>query len=108
MERTRDRFTTCIGCGCLSFEECAPVNPGDELASRGPGTHLLDAEPHSGVPRRPPASHPQCSGGEIVCGEAESGFRHEHRRGSADARVLALGRCHCRPPGLAEVRASPG
>jgi MerR family redox-sensitive transcriptional activator SoxR len=39
----RDRFTTCIGCGCLSFDECHLVNPGDSLASRGPGAHLLDA-----------------------------------------------------------------
>jgi len=48
MERMRDRFTRCIGCGCLSFDECALVNPGDTLAERGPGAHLLDAEP----PRR--------------------------------------------------------
>ena len=42
MERLRDRFTRCIGCGCLSFSECALVNPGDQLAERGPGAHLLD------------------------------------------------------------------
>jgi MerR family redox-sensitive transcriptional activator SoxR len=42
MERLRDRFTRCIGCGCLSFKECALVNPGDELGARGPGAHLLD------------------------------------------------------------------
>jgi MerR family redox-sensitive transcriptional activator SoxR len=34
MERMRDRFTRCIGCGCLSLEECALVNPGDALAER--------------------------------------------------------------------------
>lgn len=45
MERMRDRFTACIGCGCLSFDECALVNPGDRLAERGPGAHLLDPEP---------------------------------------------------------------
>jgi MerR family redox-sensitive transcriptional activator SoxR len=45
MERMRDRFTTCIGCGCLSFDECQLVNPHDTLAHRGPGPHLLDAEP---------------------------------------------------------------
>ena len=43
MERMRDRFTACIGCGCLSFTECALINPGDALAERGPGAHLLDA-----------------------------------------------------------------
>jgi MerR family transcriptional regulator, redox-sensitive transcriptional activator SoxR len=41
MERLRDRFTRCIGCGCLSFDECVLVNPGDALAERGPGAHLL-------------------------------------------------------------------
>jgi MerR family transcriptional regulator, redox-sensitive transcriptional activator SoxR len=42
MERMRDRFTKCIGCGCLSFKECALVNPSDTLADRGPGAHLLE------------------------------------------------------------------
>ncbi|MFD8526195.1 redox-sensitive transcriptional activator SoxR [Streptosporangium canum] len=41
MERMRDRFTECIGCGCLSFEQCALVNPGDELAGQGPGARRL-------------------------------------------------------------------
>jgi MerR family redox-sensitive transcriptional activator SoxR len=41
MERMRDRFTECIGCGCLSFEQCTLVNPGDMLAQRGPGPHRL-------------------------------------------------------------------
>jgi MerR family redox-sensitive transcriptional activator SoxR len=42
MERLRDRFTRCIGCGCLSFSECALVNPDDKLGERGPGAHLLN------------------------------------------------------------------
>jgi MerR family redox-sensitive transcriptional activator SoxR len=41
MERMRDRFTRCIGCGCLSFDECALVNPDDALAAQGPGPHRL-------------------------------------------------------------------
>jgi MerR family transcriptional regulator, redox-sensitive transcriptional activator SoxR len=41
LERMRDRFTACVGCGCLSFTECALVNPNDALADRGPGAHLL-------------------------------------------------------------------
>jgi MerR family redox-sensitive transcriptional activator SoxR len=41
MERMRDRFTECIGCGCLSFEQCALVNPGDTLAELGPGPRRL-------------------------------------------------------------------
>jgi MerR family redox-sensitive transcriptional activator SoxR len=47
LERMRDRFTSCIGCGCLSFDECRLVNPGDALAVRGPGAHLLDATSRS-------------------------------------------------------------
>jgi MerR family redox-sensitive transcriptional activator SoxR len=43
LQRMRDRFTSCIGCGCLSFEECGLVNPDDELSARGPGAHLLEA-----------------------------------------------------------------
>lgn len=41
LERMRDRFTKCIGCGCLAFTECALVNPGDELGRGGPGPHRL-------------------------------------------------------------------
>ncbi|MEU7892106.1 redox-sensitive transcriptional activator SoxR [Nonomuraea sp. NPDC049152] len=41
MERMRDRFTECIGCGCLSFEQCALVNPGDTLGEQGPGPRRL-------------------------------------------------------------------
>jgi MerR family transcriptional regulator, redox-sensitive transcriptional activator SoxR len=44
LERMRDRFTECVGCGCLSFRECALVNPGDALAARGPGAHLLERD----------------------------------------------------------------
>ncbi|MCO5973126.1 redox-sensitive transcriptional activator SoxR [Actinoallomurus soli] len=41
MERMRDRFTECIGCGCLSFEQCTLVNPDDVLAEQGPGPRRL-------------------------------------------------------------------
>ncbi|WP_020519285.1 redox-sensitive transcriptional activator SoxR [Catelliglobosispora koreensis] len=41
MERLRDRFTECIGCGCLSFQQCGLVNPRDVLGDQGPGAHLL-------------------------------------------------------------------
>ncbi|MER6176052.1 redox-sensitive transcriptional activator SoxR [Streptosporangium sp. NPDC001681] len=41
LERMRDRFTECIGCGCLSFDQCLLVNPGDRLAGRG-ARPLLD------------------------------------------------------------------
>ncbi|QFU86213.1 redox-sensitive transcriptional activator SoxR [Amycolatopsis sp. YIM 10] len=41
MERMRDRFTECIGCGCLSFEQCQLMNPEDKLAALGPGPRRL-------------------------------------------------------------------
>ena len=37
----RDSLTGCIGCGCLSVDECPLVNEGDRLADRGAGPHLL-------------------------------------------------------------------
>ncbi|CAN1602874.1 redox-sensitive transcriptional activator SoxR [Pseudomonas mediterranea] len=38
----RDRLNGCIGCGCLSMEDCPLRNQGDVLGERGPGAHLLD------------------------------------------------------------------
>ena len=37
----RDRLTTCIGCGCLSLETCAMLNPDDEAAELGSGARYL-------------------------------------------------------------------
>ena len=41
LQRLRDDLTGCIGCGCLSLSVCALYNPGDQLASYGPGAHIL-------------------------------------------------------------------
>lgn len=41
LERMRDRLTGCIGCGCLSLQACALVNPGDIAGVRGPGPRLV-------------------------------------------------------------------
>jgi len=38
----RDQLDSCIGCGCLSLEDCPLRNPGDQLAEQGPGAHLLE------------------------------------------------------------------
>lgn len=44
LQRLRDRLDACIGCGCLSLRVCHIVNPGDEVAVRGPGPRdLLDS-----------------------------------------------------------------
>ncbi len=33
----RDELTDCIGCGCLSLQSCAFVNPGDRASNLGTG-----------------------------------------------------------------------
>ncbi len=42
LERLRDSLTGCIGCGCLSMENCPIYNADDKLASEGRGPVLLD------------------------------------------------------------------
>jgi len=45
LERLRDTLDGCIGCGCLSLRHCHILNPGDEVAVRGPGPrYVLDDE----------------------------------------------------------------
>lgn len=39
----RDELTGCIGCGCLSVDECPLANSGDRLSNLGAGAHLLQA-----------------------------------------------------------------
>jgi MerR family transcriptional regulator, redox-sensitive transcriptional activator SoxR len=39
--RLRDRLTSCIGCGCLSFGVCALYNGGDAAAALGAGPRYL-------------------------------------------------------------------
>ena len=37
LQRLRETFTGCIGCGCLSLDRCRLSNPGDRAAQVGPG-----------------------------------------------------------------------
>lgn len=42
LTRMDDLLDGCIGCGCLSLENCALYNPGDRAAAAGPGPrHLI-------------------------------------------------------------------
>jgi MerR family transcriptional regulator, redox-sensitive transcriptional activator SoxR len=41
LERLRDSLTDCIGCGCLSLDRCALVNPDDRLGREGPGARRV-------------------------------------------------------------------
>jgi MerR family redox-sensitive transcriptional activator SoxR len=56
LERLRDRLTSCIGCGCLSFKACALYNPSDAAARLGAGPRYLlgDAPITASRTRLPP------------------------------------------------------
>lgn len=47
--RLRDELDSCIGCGCLSLQDCPLRNPRDVLGLEGPGPRILerltDADP---------------------------------------------------------------
>jgi MerR family redox-sensitive transcriptional activator SoxR len=43
LERTRDKLSGCIGCGCLSLKKCILSNPDDKAAECGSGPrYVLD------------------------------------------------------------------
>ena len=42
LTRIKDDLAGCIGCGCLSIENCALINPSDELARVLVGTSKLE------------------------------------------------------------------
>ncbi|QNH00140.1 redox-sensitive transcriptional activator SoxR [Pseudomonas sediminis] len=44
MTRLRDQLTGCIGCGCLSMQDCPLRNPSDELGAQGAGARLLETD----------------------------------------------------------------
>jgi MerR family redox-sensitive transcriptional activator SoxR len=37
LQRLRSGLTGCIGCGCLSLQQCQFANPGDRVGRSGPG-----------------------------------------------------------------------
>jgi MerR family redox-sensitive transcriptional activator SoxR len=50
LQRLRDQLTGCIGCGCLSMERCALVNPQDRMSAGGVGPRVLLAPVESPAP----------------------------------------------------------
>jgi MerR family redox-sensitive transcriptional activator SoxR len=42
LTKLRDQLDGCIGCGCLSMQECPLRNPLDALGAEGPGARLLE------------------------------------------------------------------
>lgn len=49
LQRLRRGLTDCIGCGCLSLESCAILNPDDRLAAHGPGPRYWLGDPRPGT-----------------------------------------------------------
>ena len=44
LTRLRDRLEGCIGCGCLSMENCPLRNPGDRAGEHGSGPRYLEPQ----------------------------------------------------------------
>ncbi len=44
MQRLRDELDGCIGCGCLSLDDCPLRNPDDELSEKGSGAQILERD----------------------------------------------------------------
>ncbi len=44
LEHLRDELTTCIGCGCLSMDNCRLRNPDDALGEQASGPVLWNGE----------------------------------------------------------------
>ena len=42
LTKLRNQLDGCIGCGCLSMQECPLRNPWDTLGEEGPGPRLLE------------------------------------------------------------------
>jgi MerR family transcriptional regulator, redox-sensitive transcriptional activator SoxR len=47
LERLRSSLTQCIGCGCLSLQQCQLANPGDRASRLGPGPRYWMESPSS-------------------------------------------------------------
>lgn len=59
LERLRRGLSDCIGCGCLSLESCAILNPGDRAAEAGPGPrHWIDSPERRARPDAAPRCRP--------------------------------------------------
>jgi MerR family redox-sensitive transcriptional activator SoxR len=56
LEALRDQLTGCIGCGCMSLDNCQAFNPADSAGADGPGAAYLPAL----LRRACPPSGPEC------------------------------------------------
>ena len=53
MTRLRDNLDGCIGCGCLSMDKCALLNPEDRAARLGVGPRYLGGDRPEDAPQIP-------------------------------------------------------
>ena len=45
LERLKAGLTQCIGCGCLTLQQCQLANPGDTVSQAGPGPRFWIGRP---------------------------------------------------------------
>ena len=50
LERLKAGLTQCIGCGCLTLQQCQLANPGDTVGRAGPGPRFWIGKPRRGSP----------------------------------------------------------
>ncbi len=56
LTRLRDQLDTCIGCGCLSLQDCRLSNPDDQASRLGTGARYLLGDTPADVVEIPAAS----------------------------------------------------
>ena len=52
LQRLRAGLTQCIGCGCLSLQQCQLANPGDTVGRAGPGPRFWIGRPRAAAKER--------------------------------------------------------
>jgi MerR family redox-sensitive transcriptional activator SoxR len=50
LQRLRAGLTQCIGCGCLTLQQCHLANPSDAVGRAGPGPRFWIGRPRSASP----------------------------------------------------------
>jgi MerR family transcriptional regulator, redox-sensitive transcriptional activator SoxR len=50
LERLKAGLTQCIGCGCLTLQQCQLANPGDKVRRAGPGPRFWIGRSRSASP----------------------------------------------------------
>lgn len=83
LARLRDHLTDCIGCGCLSLENCVLSNPDDMFGDRMTGSRLLPVLPVRLRRAGPADGHAGCIGPGSQAADARGECRALLARASA-------------------------